>query len=126
MIDKQKAFLFLLEQAPVVRVWVNNQHPGAVLPKSLHPCMAVALDLGLNMPRPIPDLQATEAGIVATLSFEGSPFQVYIPWKNVCVMGVGMPDDAEAEFVWKDDIPRESGMPAPPSAPTARGGLKAV
>jgi hypothetical protein len=41
------------------------------------------LDYGLDMPRPIPDLETDERGIKATLSFGGEPVGTFVPWAAI-------------------------------------------
>jgi len=66
----------------------------------------IVLDLGLNMPVPIPDLAITNTGISATLSFNRRPYHCFIPWEAVfCVVG------EEFHIMWPKNLP--------PTSPTA-------
>ena len=43
----------------------------------------IRLEYGLDMPVPITDLEITDEGITATLSFSRIPCHTYVPWKAV-------------------------------------------
>jgi len=63
----------------------------------------IVLDLGLNMLVPIPDLAVTNTGIVATLSFNRSPYLCFIPWEAIfCVVG------EEFHILWPKNLPPTS------------------
>ena len=47
----------------------------------------VALDYGLNMATPIPDLETDGAGIHGTLSFSRVACKTFVPWEAVQLMG---------------------------------------
>ena len=53
--------------------------PGVDVPCGL-PC---TLHYGLDMPKPIPDLEVDESGVRATLSFSCTPVQTFVPWDAV-------------------------------------------
>lgn len=71
------------------------------LPFKLKP--QLVLQVGLNMPVPIPDLQGDDWGVTATLSFSRQPFTCRLPWHAIYAMvstdGRGM--------VWPNDVPDE-------------------
>jgi hypothetical protein len=111
MISKREALEFLLARAPVVRVFARRV-TGAAVPEDL--ADDFALDIGLNMPMPIPDLEVDDYGVAATLSFNRLPFKVWLPWAAVIVVGVSN----EATFTWLDDVP---AVAATASASSKRG-----
>jgi hypothetical protein len=41
------------------------------------------LEYGLDLARPIPDMEVTDKGIRATLSFSNEPHATFIPWEAV-------------------------------------------
>jgi len=45
-----------------------------------------ALEYGYDMPNPIPDLEITEEGVSATLSFKQTPIKTFVPWGAVVKM----------------------------------------
>lgn len=59
---------------------VELKVPESVLPEEGE---ARVLSYGLDMPVPIPDLEITDAGISATLSFSRSPRKTFVPWDAV-------------------------------------------
>jgi stringent starvation protein B len=63
----------------------------------------LVLQIGLNMPVPIPDLNLDEDSVSCTLSFNRSPHYCRIPWSSVFAL-VG--EDGRG-MVWPDDIPPE-------------------
>ncbi len=89
--EKAAAMISLLYAHNVVRVVValysDVAGPGLVLPREVIAANlskgSTALDVGLRMAVPIPDLQVDELGIRGTLSFSRVPFHVSIPWRFV-------------------------------------------
>ena len=63
----------------------------------------LVLQLGWDMPIPIPDLRVDKQGISGTLSFSRSPFLCEVPWNAVFAL-VG---DEGQGMVWEDYIPAE-------------------
>lgn len=63
----------------------------------------LVLQVGLNMPVPIRDLNVDDNGISCTLSFNRSPFFCVIPWPSVFAL-VG--ENGQA-MVWAEDVPAE-------------------
>jgi stringent starvation protein B len=61
------------------------------------------------MPIPIADLEVTEAGVSATLSFARIPHRTYVPWSAVyavtCTTGCGV--------LYGEDIPPEIALATP-------------
>lgn len=87
----------------------------------------LVLQIGLNMPVPIPDLNLDEGGVSCTLSFNRSPFYCHVPWKAIYAL-VG--EDGRG-MVWPEDIPPEVAAQAQAraqgsGAATQRGHLRAV
>jgi hypothetical protein len=59
-------------------------------PPDKTPFPAVVLKYGLDMAKPIPDLEITDEGIRATLSFSNEPIKTFVPWDAVAgIEGVG-------------------------------------
>jgi stringent starvation protein B len=63
----------------------------------------LALQIGLNLPVPIRDLQIDDEGVSCTLSFNRSPHFCFIPWHAVFAL-VG--EDSRG-MVWPDSVPAE-------------------
>ena len=92
--NSKEFFEQLLCHHTQVFVELDAGAPGVVLPEHLlgdH----VVLDYNLNAVISIPDLEATDDGIRATLSFSREPFTTFVPWRAVIGM-VGNPPLQEA------------------------------
>jgi hypothetical protein len=81
----KESFEQLLCTHAQVFVALDGGAPGVVLPEHLLG-EQVVLDYNLNAAIPIPDLEATEDGIRATLSFSREPFTTFVPWSAVIEM----------------------------------------
>ena len=81
-----------LAQNPIVNVVLNPQYPGVIVPTHLYGTPQIMLQLGLDLPIPIRDLNVDIDGITGTLSFGGRGSLVVIPWGAVC--GTYLPSDA--------------------------------
>ena len=80
----------LLSHEPVVRV-VFIDHPLLDVPRSVRPKEreTTTFEYGLNLPVPIYDLEITDTGIRATLSFSRAPQHTFVPWD--AVVGILLP-----------------------------------
>lgn len=92
LLENTTVFLHLDPRAQEVRVppWFKRQPQ-------------LVLQVGLNMPVPIPDLTIDETGISCTLSFSRTPHYCSIPWRAIYAL-VG--EDGRG-MVWPDDVPPE-------------------
>lgn len=74
-----------------------------IVPSEFKNQSQLVLQIGYDMPIKIPDLSIKEGGIMATLSFNHTPFCCYVPWKPIFAVigqdGRGM--------VWDQDMPSE-------------------
>jgi stringent starvation protein B len=86
-----------------VFVHLDPRRPGVLVPARLRSQAQVVLQIGLDMPVPIPDLRVDEEGIFGTLSFKGIPFTCFVPWAAVFAL-VG--EDAKG-MVWSKEMPDE-------------------
>jgi hypothetical protein len=84
-------------------VHLDPRRPGVVVPPHLAGEPRLVLEVGYDMPVPIPDLVVSKAGIGGTLSFNREPFSCWLPWDAVFAL-VG--DDGLGQ-VWEDDVPAE-------------------
>jgi stringent starvation protein B len=84
-------------------IHLDPRRPGVLVPSRLRSQAQVVLQVGLEMPVPIPDLRVDEDGVFGTLSFKGVPFTCFVPWGAVFAL-VG--DDAKG-MVWHADMPSE-------------------
>jgi hypothetical protein len=99
---KKDVALALLEQATVL-VHLDPRGEQVLVPAWFKRQPQLVLQIGLNMPKPIPDLNVDDEGISCTLSFSNTPHYCHLPWGSVYALigasGRGM--------VWPDDVPKE-------------------
>jgi len=122
---KKDVALALLELATVL-VHLDPRGEEVLVPAWFKRQPQLVLQIGLNMPKPIPDLHVDESGISCTLSFSNSPHSCHLPWSSVYALigasGRGM--------VWPDDVPKEVAgqyvMTAPKAEPKPRPALRSV
>ena len=116
---KKEVALALLERSNDRGIFVHldPRQATVVVPPWFKKQPQLVLQIGLNMPVPIPDLRLDEEGLSCTLSFNRSPFFCVVPWASVFAM-VG--EDGRG-MVWPDDVPAEvplsRGGPQPVAAP---------
>jgi hypothetical protein len=82
---------------------LDPRRPNVVVPVWLRGQPQLVLQVGLDMPVPIPDLRLDEEGIYATLSFNRAAFACSVPWEAVFAV-VG--DDGRG-MVWPGSMPKE-------------------
>jgi stringent starvation protein B len=99
---KKEVALALLERSSVY-VHLDPRQNAVVVPPWFKKQAQLVLQIGLNMPMPIPDLRLDDDGMSCTLSFNRSPFFCVVPWASVFAM-VG--EDGRG-MVWPDDVPAE-------------------
>jgi stringent starvation protein B len=114
---KKEVALALLERSKV-HVHLDPRRDGVVVPPHFRKQAQLVLEIGLNMPIPIPDLRVDDDSMTCTLSFSRQPFYCVLPWASVFAM-VG--DDGRG-MVWPDDVPPEiaAAHGAPSEAPRPR------
>jgi len=104
---KKEVALALLERSSV-HLHLDPRAPGVIVPAWFKKQPQLVLQIGLNMPVPIPDLRLDETGMSCTLSFNRAPFFCIVPWQSIYAM-VG--DDGRG-MVWPDDVPPEVAQQA--------------
>ena len=102
---KKEVALALLERGSV-HVHLDPRAAGVVVPAWFKRQPQLVLQVGLNMPVPIPDLRVDDEGMSCTLSFNRSPFFCVVPLSAVYAM-VG--DDGRG-MVWPEDVPPEVAL----------------
>jgi len=116
---KKEVALALLERSRV-HVHLDPRKDGVIVPANFRKQAQLVLEIGLNMPVPIPDLRVDDGAMTCTLSFSRQPFYCVVPWPAVFAM-VG--DDGRG-MVWPDDVPPEiqaqAARPPEPEAPRPR------
>lgn len=76
---------------------------GVVVPEWLRKQPQLVLQIGLDMPIPIPDLRVDDAGVTGSLSFNRAPCLCVVPWDAVFAV-VG--EDGRG-MVWPESMPSE-------------------
>jgi len=102
---KKEVALALLERSNDRGIFVHldPRLAAVIVPPWFKKQPQLVLQIGLNMPVPIPDLRLDDDGMSCTLSFNRSPFYCVVPWSSVFAM-VG--EDGRG-MVWPDDVPAE-------------------
>lgn len=118
---KKDVALALLEQSSVF-IHLDPRDDAVRVPVSFKKQPQLVLQIGLNMPIPIPDLEVGDDGVSCTLSFSRTPHACWIPWSSVFAL-VG---DSGRGMVWPDDVPREVAAQAGQQAPQKKPPLRAV
>jgi stringent starvation protein B len=110
--SKREAFLAFLREG-WVSLHLDARRPGVTVPPGFANEPHLVLQYGRNMPIPIPDLDVSEQGVSATLSFSRSPFQTHVPWSAVyvvaCTDGRGI--------LYYEDVPEEVSLSTAPATP---------
>src|SRR5687767_594189 len=109
---KKDVALALLENSTVF-MHLDPRHDEVRVPPWFKRQPQLVLQIGLNMPVPIPDLSVDDDAVSCTLSFNRSPFSCYVPWKSIYAL-VG--EDGRG-MVWPEDIPPEVAAQAQARAP---------
>jgi stringent starvation protein B len=99
---KKDVALALLENSSVY-VHLDPRADGVAVPPWFKNQPQLVLQIGLNMPVPIPDLSLDGDGVSCTLSFSRSPQFCSVPWKAIYAL-VG--EDGRG-MVWPEDVPPE-------------------
>jgi hypothetical protein len=85
---KKEVALALLERSSVY-VHLDPRQASVIVPAWFKKQPQLVLQVGLNMPVPIKDLQLDDEGMSCTLSFSRSPFFCVVPWGSVEVARQG-------------------------------------
>lgn len=94
-----------------IRIIVDPNVEGVIVPEAQKKKMPLPLDIGYEMPNPIPDLDIGETGIAATLSFSATGEYCFIPWD--AVMALAQRD--HIQIVWSHDGAVEEPEPKRPA-----------
>jgi stringent starvation protein B len=92
-----------LLEGPSLYIHLDPRKAEVVVPLSFKKQPQLVLQVGLNMPVPIPDLHLDDDAITCTLSFDRRPFWCRIPWASVYAL-VG--EDGKG-MVWPSEVPSE-------------------
>jgi hypothetical protein len=127
---KKEVALALLERSNDRGIFVHldPRLAAVIVPPWFKKQPQLVLQIGLNMPVPIPDLRLDDDGMSCTLSFNRSPFYCVVPWSSVFAM-VG--EDGRG-MVWPDDVPaevplsRQGQEQRPPATPAPPPSMRAL
>lgn len=111
-----------------VFVHLDPRTEGVVVPQWYRTEPQLVLQVGFEMPVPIPDLRIDEDGLYGTLSFNRSPFTCMVTWDAVFALAG---DDGRG-MVWPESMPleisqeieREAGRKPPPELVPIEGGAE--
>jgi hypothetical protein len=102
--SKKDVALALLQMADVY-IHLDPRREHVVVPPWLANKAPLILQVGLNMPVPIPDLDVDDECISCTLSFNRSPFWCRLPWPSIyALVSAG---EERRGMVWPEDVPAE-------------------
>ena len=73
------------------------------VPRYLSNQPQLILQVGLDMPTPIPDLRVDDRGMFGTLSFNRTPFHCTVPWESV----FAMQSEEGRMMLWPESLPEE-------------------
>ena len=120
---KREVALALLQDS-TVSVYLDPRAEDVYVPPWFKKQPQLMLQIGLNMPVPIPDLDIGEDALTCTLSFNRRPEFCRIPWGSVYAL-VG--EDGRG-MIWPDDVPAEVAAQAEgrSTSQRARSHLRAV
>lgn len=118
--DKHELMLKLLEHGSVF-MHLDPRREGVVVPLHFRSQSQLVLQIGLNFPIPIRDLEIDAEGVRCTLSFNRQPFYCIVPWSGVYAL-VG--EDGQVT-VWPSELPPELMQPNE-AAPAPTAGTQAV
>lgn len=100
--DKQDVARGLLLRGDLF-IHLDPRVPGVVVPLQFRQRFQLVLQVGFDMPVPIPDLRVDDAGISGTLSFGRAPFTCMVPWDAVYLLS----DSTGRAMIWPDSVPDE-------------------
>jgi stringent starvation protein B len=124
--SKKEVLLELLEKSNVL-MHLDARREDVMVPKNLKTNPQLVLQIGLNLPIPIRDLDVADDGVRCTHSFNRTPFFCVLPYPAIFAM---VAEDGRS-MVWQDDVPdvvvraheeeaRRVGKFPPASPPRAR------
>ena len=115
--EKRACFENLLAHSYATVLFDPRAHTETSIPSHLKSESFVALQYGYNMPVPIRDLDISDQGISATLSFGTGPHWTFVPWDAVFAMS----DGEQALSIWEECVPADfprMASPPPDTKPT--------
>jgi hypothetical protein len=102
--EKHDVVQVILERSKTVLLHLVPNREGVVVPPQFKEQERLVLQVGWEMPVPIPDLEIDENGIRGTLTFNREPFYCVVPWVSLFA-AVG---EDRYGMVWSVDQPSNS------------------
>jgi stringent starvation protein B len=84
-------------------VHLDPRVAGVRVPEYLQRQPQLVLQVGFDMPVPVPDLRVEREGLGATLSFQRTPFPCWVPWRAV----FALLDEGGQGVLWPESLPAE-------------------
>src|SRR5687768_3126124 len=100
--SKKEQLHKLLERGSVF-IHLDPRRASVLVPTWLAKKPQLVLQLGLNFPIPIRDLEIDEVSVRCTLSFNRAPFYCVLPWTAIYAL---VAEDGQVT-VWPADLPSE-------------------
>ncbi|MFO0618018.1 MAG: hypothetical protein U0414_35835 [Polyangiaceae bacterium] len=116
-LPKKKDVLEALLADSNVFLHLDPRRDGVVVPRWFQNQPELTLQVGLNMPVPIRDLEIDENGVSCTLSFSRSPFWCSLPWSAIFAI-VSEPDRRGG--IWPEDVPPDGNWGKSFRAPASK------
>jgi len=110
--SKKEVFTAFFQEKGVY-LHLDPRHKAVVVPQIYGAQPHLVLEYGPVMPIMIPDLEITDDGVTATLSFNRLPFWTFVPWEAVYAVAA---TDGNG-VVYEEDVPREVNTVKPPREP---------
>ncbi len=114
MPNKRTVLDALLRDGPVL-LHVDARRADADVPDRHKQDARLVLRVGYGLVPPIPDFSFDEAGVVATLTFRGTPHRCVIAWESVYAL---VADDGRG-LVWPESVPPEVARDLRPDGPVS-------
>lgn len=102
--NKKDVAVALLQSSASVFIHLDPRRERVAVPPQFRRQAHLILEIGLNMPVPIHDLEVDDDGISCTLSFNRTPQWCRMPWPSVFAI-VGQD---QRGMVWPEDVPQDS------------------
>lgn len=113
--EKRSAVDAFIRTGAVTRLYLDPRRPDVVVPAHLKASEWLVLDVGLNLPRPIPNLYWAGDCVRGTMSFDGVVFDCWVPYSAV----YGVRNQSTGELVtWLSGATAQARADA--AAPTER------
>jgi hypothetical protein len=86
-----------------IYVQLDSRQRGVLVPEGHRDKNQLVLQIGYDLPNPIPDLDISGDGFSGTLSFHHEPYFCRVPWSAV----YGILDEKGRGGVWYGSVPQE-------------------